>query len=90
MPKSKVRKKPVYTPPADVLPSARARAKAKEPSPSWWAPVMLILMVAGLAYIVVFYIRGDKIPFMVSVGAWNYVIGFASIIVGLLMGMKWR
>lgn len=90
MPKSKVRKKPAYTPPTDSLPSARARAAAKEPSPPWWAPVMVLLMVAGLAYIVVFYVRGDKIPFMISLGAWNYVVGFAPIIAGLVMSMKWR
>lgn len=90
MPKSKVRKKPVYTPPSDVMPNARARAKAKEPSPSWWAPVMLGLMCLGLAYIVLFYIRGDKIGFMVSLGPWNYAVGFAAIIAGLIMSMKWR
>lgn len=90
MPKSKVRKKPAYTPPADALPSARARAAAKEPSPPWWAPVMVLLMIVGLVYIVVFYVRGDKIPFMIHLGAWNYVVGFAPIIIGLMMGMKWR
>lgn len=89
MPKSKVRKKSVYTPPADA-PIARSRAVAKEPSPSWWAPVMLLLMLAGLIYIVVFYVRGDVIPFMVSLGAWNYAVGFAPIVVGLLMAMKWN
>lgn len=90
MPKSKVRKKPAYTPPADRLPSAKARAAAKEPSPSWWAPVMVLLMIAGLIYIVIFYARGDKINFMIHLGVWNYVVGFAAIIVGLLMGMRWR
>ena len=34
--------------------------------------------------------RGDKIGFMVALGAWNFVIGFALIVVGLLMTMRWR
>lgn len=89
MPKSKVRKKSVYTPPADS-PLSSSRTTMREPSPSWWAPVMLLFMLAGLVYIIVFYVRGDVIPFMVSLGAWNYAVGFAAIIVGLLMAMRWN
>ena len=88
MPKSKVRKKSVYTPPTDSPLSSRAALR--EPSPPWGAPVMLVLMLAGLVYIIVFYVRGDVIPCMVSLGAWNYAVGFAPIIVGLLMAMKWN
>ena len=51
---------------------------------------MVLLMIVGLVYIVVFYVRGDKIPFMIYLGAWNYVVGFAPVIIGLMMGMKWR
>lgn len=90
MPKSKVRKKPAYTPPADVLPSAVARAKAKAPSPGWYVPVMLTLMVLGLAYIVVYYASGDGISWMAALGPWNFAIGFGSMVIGLLMSMRWR
>lgn len=89
MPKSKVRKKSVYTPPADA-PLSRTRTVVREPSPPWWAPVMLLMMLAGLIYIVVFYVRGDAIPFMISLGAWNYAVGFAPIVIGLLMAMRWN
>ena len=89
MPKSKVRKKSVYTPPADS-PIASSRTAIREPSPAWWAPVMVLMMLAGLAYMLVFYIRGDRIPFMVSLGAWNYAVGFSAIVVGLLMAMRWN
>ena len=33
---------------------------------------------------------GDKIGFMIALGSWNFVIGFALIVVGLLMTMRWR
>ncbi|WP_153505742.1 cell division protein CrgA [Cumulibacter manganitolerans] len=89
MPKSKVRKKSVYTPPADS-PIVSSRTAVREPSPAWWAPVMVLMMLAGLIYMLVFYIRGDRIPFMVTLGAWNYAVGFAAIVVGLLMAMRWN
>ncbi|MPR00115.1 cell division protein CrgA [Modestobacter sp. I12A-02628] len=90
MPKSKVRKKSVYTPPQGVLPSAAARSAAAAPSPRWYAPVMVALMVIGLVWIVVYYVAGDRIPFMVSLGAWNFAVGFGAMVAGLIMSMRWR
>ncbi|MBA2389501.1 MAG: cell division protein CrgA [Geodermatophilaceae bacterium] len=90
MPKSKVRKKAAYTPPSDVLPSAATRARAKSPSPTWYAVVMVALMVTGLIYISLYYISGDVIPFMTSLGSWNFLIGFGLMVAGLIMSMRWR
>jgi len=47
-------------------------------------------MLLGLAWLVVNYLAGDKIGFMIALGSWNFVIGFALIVVGLLMTMRWR
>lgn len=90
MPKSKVRKKSVYTPPEGVLPSSAAKARAAQPSPRWYAPVMIALMLIGLVWIVVYYVAGDKIGFMVSLSAWNFAIGFGAMVAGLVMSMRWR
>ena len=90
MPKSKVRKKSVYTPPEGVLPSQAARARAAEPSPRWYAVLMVTLMLIGLLWIVVYYVAGDQIGFMVSLGAWNFAIGFGAMVAGLIMSMRWR
>ena len=90
MPKSKVRKKSVYTPPSDVLAARGSRAKAVQPSPRWYAPLMVALMLIGLVWIVVYYVAGDKIPVMVSLGAWNFAIGFGAMVAGLVMSMRWR
>ena len=89
MPKSKVRKKSVYTPPEGILPS-RAAARAASPSPRWYAPLMVTLMVVGLVWIVVFYVAADKIGFMSSLGVWNFAIGFGAMVGGLVMSMRWR
>jgi hypothetical protein len=90
VPKSKVRKKSVYTPPEGVLPSQAARARAAEPSPRWYAALMVALMLIGLLWIVVYYVAGDQIGFMVSLGAWNFAIGFGAMVAGLIMSMRWR
>ncbi len=91
MPKSKVRKKSVYTPPQGAVPGrARSAASAAPPSPRWYAPLMVALMLVGLVWIVVFYVAGDRVPFMDSIGAWNFAIGFGGMVLGLVMSMRWR
>ena len=90
MPKSKMRKKSVYTPPEGVLRSGEARARAAQPSPRWYAVLMVGLMLLGLLWIVVYYVAGRQIPFMVSLNAWNFAIGFGAMIIGLVMSMRWR
>jgi len=88
MPKSKVRKKAVYTAPTDRR--TPVKVKAAGPSHPIYIAVMLGVMLLGLAWLVVNYIAGDKIPVMMDLGSWNFGIGFALMIVGLLMTMKWR
>ncbi|MCA0147038.1 cell division protein CrgA [Blastococcus sp. LR1] len=90
MPKSKVRKKSVYTPPEEALRARGGQAKVLQPSPRWYAPVMVGLMLIGLLWIVVYYVAGDRIPFLVSLSAWNFAIGFGVMVAGLLMSMRWR
>jgi hypothetical protein len=90
VPKSKVRKKSVYTPPEGVLQSRATQARAAQPSPRWYAWLMIGLMLIGLLWIVVFYVAGERIPLMASLGAWNFAIGFGAMVAGLIMSMRWR
>lgn len=89
MPKSRVRKKTAYTPPADVLPSSTIRERQKAPSPPWYPYVMVGLLVLGLVYIVVHYLAPD-VPFMKDLGNWNIAVGFGLLIGGLGMAIRWR
>lgn len=82
MPKSRVRKKSVYTPPPRT-------AKAKF-SPPWLAPAMLTCLLLGLAWISLFYITGGNLVGMRALGNWNLVLGFGLIIVGVGLATKWR
>ncbi|WP_295625894.1 cell division protein CrgA [uncultured Corynebacterium sp.] len=59
-------------------------------TPTWYKVIMFGLMVIGLLWLVVNYIAGPHIPFMVELNAWNYVIGFGMFVIGLLMTMGWR
>ncbi|WP_197319524.1 cell division protein CrgA [Saccharomonospora sp. NB11] len=88
MPKSKVRKKTAYTPPADRRTPVKVRAAG--PSHPVYKAVMFGLMLLGLAWLVVNYLAGHKIDFMTELGDWNFAIGFALMITGLLMTMRWR
>ena len=91
MPKSRVRKKAVYTPPVDVLPKASQITKKKGPSPTWYPVLMLVLMLLGLAYIVVYYIAGERVPVMKNLSAaWDFAIGFGLMVLGLGMAVRWR
>ncbi|HEX3004395.1 MAG TPA: cell division protein CrgA [Angustibacter sp.] len=82
MPESRARKKADYTPPPQ-------RSTGKKQSPSWWAPVMVALMVIGLVYIVVFYLSQSQYP-IGAIGPWNVVIGFGVIMAGFIMSTRWR
>ncbi|MDU0969245.1 MAG: cell division protein CrgA [Actinomycetaceae bacterium] len=58
-------------------------------SPSWWAPVMVTLMVVGLLLVVVTYITGAKYP-IPGIGNWNLAVGLGVALVGFLMTMRWK
>ena len=85
VPKSKVRRKPAYTPPPQ-----KSAAKVAGPSHPAYVGVMLGVIGLGLAWLVVNYLASEKIPFMADLGPYNFLIGFGLIVIGLLMTMKWR
>ena len=93
MPKSKVRKKPAQAASRAAAAAAAAqapRAKVAGPSSPVYVGIMLGLMILGLLWLVVYYMAGSDIGFMASLGSWNFAVGFALMIAGLLMTMRWR
>jgi len=87
MPKSKVRKKTVYTAPGA---DRKTPVKLKGPTHPVYIAVMLGLMLLGLVWLVVQYLAIEMIPFMQDLGSFNFLIGFSLIVIGLLMTMRWR
>jgi hypothetical protein len=82
MPESRVRKQTPFTPPP-------AKAAVRKPTPRWWAPVMLGLMVLGLVWVVVYYISQTAYP-IPHIEHWNLVIGFGLLLAGFGMTTRWR
>jgi hypothetical protein len=83
VPKSRVRQKAVYTPPAP-------KTAKRNVSPPWVGPGIVIGLVVGLAWIVVYYTSASAIPGMSTLGAWNLLIGFAFIIGAVVLATTWR
>ena len=88
MPSSKLPKKSTDGAHADADAVATAPG-APKPNPSWWAPVMVGLMVVGLLWVVVYYLTGYTYP-VESWGNWNLGAGFGFMLVGFLMTTNWR
>ncbi len=83
MPKSRVRKKAVYTPPP-------SRSPKRAVSPAWLAPTMIVTFVLGLAWIALYYVTQADMPVLRSLGGWNLVIGFALIVSGVILATRWN
>ncbi len=87
MPKSQVRKKKVYTPPADVRPTSTAATR--KPSPVWLPATAVALIVLGIGWLVVYYLSGTTYP-VGSWGYWNLAIGFGAMVASLALLSRWR
>jgi hypothetical protein len=87
VPKSNVRKKKVYTPPAELRPTQSATTR--KPSPVWVPALAVALIVAGIAWLVVFYLSQGMYP-VASWRYWNLAIGFGAMVLSLGILSKWR
>jgi hypothetical protein len=87
VPKSKVRKKSETSLRVEALAPA---GRGLSPSPRWYPIVMTVVMLIGLAWLVVYYIAGDRIGLMNTLSGWNFAVGFGFLVVGLMMAVRWR
>ena len=87
MPKSQVRKKKVYTPPADIRPTTQAATR--KPSPTWLPITAVTLIVFGILWLVVYYLSETQYP-VASWGFWNLAVGFGAMVVSLILLSRWR
>jgi hypothetical protein len=87
VPKSNVRKKKVYTPPTDLRPTQTTTSR--KPSPVWVPALSVALIVAGIGWLVVFYLSQGLYP-VNSWRYWNLAIGFGAMVGALGLLSKWR
>lgn len=85
MPKSRVRKKPVYTPPTASPQQLRKKRHGKP----WIGPAMTTCFLIGIVWLVVFYITNGEFP-VPDVRNWNMAIGFGFLCVGFGLSTQWR
>ena len=94
MPKSQVRKKKVYTPPAELRP--QGTAAARKPSPTWIPVTAVALIVFAIGWLVAYYLTGgwvdlpDSFAFLANLEYWNLAIGFGAMIASLVLLARWR
>jgi len=87
VPKSQIRKKKVYTPPAEARPVSAAASR--KPSPQWVPISAVALIVLGIMWLVVFYISGGEWP-VAAWRYWNLVVGFGAMVGSLAILSRWR
>ena len=87
MPKSRVRQKKVYTPPADLAP--RVTKVRQRPSGIWLPIAAVTLIVAGIAWLTVFYLSQGQYP-VLSWRYWNLAVGFGAMVSALALLARWR
>ncbi len=89
MPKSRVRKKKVYSSPPSGGVATTVAGNKKRPSPPWVPGTALALAVVGMIWLVVYYLSGGTLP--ISGGPkLNIGIGFGCIIASLVIFTRWR
>jgi hypothetical protein len=82
MPESRLRRKSAFTPPPP-------KSSAPKPNPRWFAPLMVGLLLGGLAWVVVYYLTQAKYP-IPNIDNWNLVAGFGVLLLGFGMLTRWR
>jgi len=89
VPKSRVRKKKVYTPPTDVRPAAGASKRKYKPSPRWVPVLAVALIVLGILWLVTFYLTEAQWPIK-DIKQWNLAVGFGMLVASLAVLTRWR
>lgn len=82
MPESRLRRKRGFVAP-------EAKSSGPKPNPVWFAPVMVGFLIAGLLWVVVYYLTQARYP-IPGIEDWNLVAGFGVLLIGFAMLTRWR
>jgi phosphatidylglycerophosphate synthase len=70
-----------------MLPSTTA--SDKRPSPVWLPATAVALIIAGIGWLVVYYLSETIYPVQ-AWGYWNLAVGFGAMVAALALLSKWR
>ena len=91
MPESRRRKKDNYVPVKVEVENLESSIVFGLIKFSFILPLMVFFLVAGLLWVVAFYIAGSSIPVMKDLGNLaNVGIGFGLMAIGFFFSTKWR
>jgi hypothetical protein len=82
VPKSRLRRKSPFTPPPD-------KAPVRIGSPRWLVPTMIAFFLAGLLWLVTWYVTEQRYP-VEALGSWNMGVGFGFVLVGFALATRWK
>ncbi|PWH07597.1 hypothetical protein DEO23_02940 [Brachybacterium endophyticum] len=64
------------------------RSAAPAVTPSWIAPLAVVLLIIGLIYLVTYYLSSATMP--LPIGDWNLLVGFGVLALGGVTLMFWK
>lgn len=82
MPESRSRKKQVGT-------TSPQPKREPQGNPRWLVPTMVSLFIVGLLWVVTTYVFQTRYP-IPGIANWNLAIGFAFLLGGMGLAMRWR
>lgn len=94
MPESKVRKtatdKKKVKREVDVAERRAQRRFSAPVSRRWVPPVFITVGLLGVIWLITYYVAGDKVPFLTSLGNWNILIGMGLMAAAFGLATLWK
>lgn len=56
----------------------------------WVPPTFLTVGLFGVCWMIVYYVAGQQLPFMVILGNWNILIGMAGMAAAFIVATLWK
>jgi len=57
---------------------------------AWVPPLFITVGLIGVAWLVVYYIAGNKVPYMQNLGNWNILIAMGLIAAAFSLATLWK
>ena len=91
MPESRTRKSADEKKVRKQRADAETKKKVKAPSSRRWVPPTFITVgLLGVAWLIVYYVAGQDVPFMSDLGNWNILIGMGGMAAAFGLATLWR
>jgi hypothetical protein len=69
---------------------AKPKKVVKPGSRRWVPPTFIAVGLLGVAWLVVYYVAGQEIPFMSDLGNWNILIGMGGMAAAFGIATLWK